>query len=282
MDSWYIFSLLSVICVTGASFCFLRLQKSYSIAVYLFYIWGATGLLLTPVLFLRYKNISLTVDDILILTFAGIASWLGNYAYNQAFSVETNIGYVEAVSSVRIPVVYVISLFFFGAFFEVAKFLAIFLMLFGIYLVNRSPSSREDPTDKVWVLWAFVSGLMFAFLIISNRFLSDRGIDALTAVPIWILIASVCYGLNGIFQNRNFRIDHDRKIIVLAILFTIVGQLALFTAYNTAPNLAYPAAISNSRMVLMYMISVLFITKQYNFYRSLGVMMATIGVIMLS
>ena len=270
---------MSVICVTGAFFCFQKLQRSYPIPVYLFYVWFLSGILLS--LLSNWGGLAFSPLQIALLILAGVFSWYGNYAYNIAIKYESNIGYVESVSSIRLPLVYIVSIVFLDSKLDLIKLIGLIFVVIGVTLVTDMKLSLKLENTK-WLIWALTSGIMFALLIIFNRILNTQGIEAQTALPIWILIASFCYAMTAYTNKQSFQPKGKLLFLATAIILTVVGQLSLFTAYSTAPNLAYPTAIANSRLILMYLLSFLFIQQPFRVKRFLGILLATLAIVMLS
>lgn len=277
--NWYLSSLIAAFAFTGMFFCFQRLQKTYPIAVYLFYTWLGSATFF-GIVYLR-SGIGLTLDLVVILIVAGIASWLGNYAYNVGISKQPNLGYVEVASSIRLVIVYAVSLVFFGAKIEAIRLIAIIGVVTGILLVTGSSASSSKPVNKGWLSWTVFAGIMFALLIIANRFVNERGMEPPVALFFWLLIAAVLYGGSSTVKGYNLKLSGNLRTLILATLLAIVGNAALFGAYSTAPNLAYPTAVNNSRLILLYLISVLVRSEKLEIRSAVGVLVTFVSVALL-
>jgi uncharacterized membrane protein len=277
--NWYLSSLIAAFAFTGMFFCFQRLQKTYPIDVYLFYTWLGSAIFF-GIVYLR-SGVDLTLDLVVILIVAGIASWLGNYAYNVGISKQPNLGYVEVASSIRLVIVYAVSLVSFGAKIEAIRLIAIIGVVTGILLVTGSNASGSKPVNKGWLSWTVFAGIMFALLIIANRFVNGRGMEPPVALFFWLLIAAILYGGSAIAKGNTLKPSGDIGTLVLATLAAIVGNATLFEAYSITPNLAYPTTINNSRMVLLYLISVLVQHKKLEIKGALGVLLTFVSVVLL-
>ena len=69
-------------------------------------------------------------------------------------------------------------------------------------------------------------------------------------------------------------------LFVIFITFSciIIGNLLLFLSYDLAPNLAYPAIISNTRMVYLYMLSIVFDKMKLDTFKLFGIIVIFIAI----
>lgn len=283
-NNWYISAIISAFSFTGMFLCFKKMQKHLSIQVYMFYTWiGAS--IFTGITSME-KFWLFEWDILIILSFASIASWLGMYSYNLSLKFQSNLGKVEAVASIRLLITYLISLCFFNSKVEVLRLLATFGLISGILIVggfdfSHSPKSKAYQQDKRWVLWALVSGVMFSILIVSNKFVLRKGVDASVSVTYFLLIASLFFGLMALLTNQNFKIKKGKSFIFIAIFFASIGNISLFNSYIYAPNLAYPTAISSSRIVLLFLTSVAFRYSKPTIKDYIGIFLTVISGILI-
>lgn len=251
---WYVFAFISVFANSGMFFCFRRLQRNYPIEVYLFYAWIISGIFIGAVS-LPSQHIDLNGMTLLLLAGAGVASWIGNYAYNVSLKQQPNLGYVEALSSTRIAIAYVVSLLYFGSHSTIPHFLALLGVVCGLVLVAYSKRPTKSRTSLAWIVWALLSGVMFAVLAILTKLTLAMGLSAPAATAIFLMVAALLYGLTAIANGGSFRLREDWRILALAGLLAGVANFTLFLSYGAAPNLAYPVAISSSRMMVLYIFS---------------------------
>ncbi len=281
---WYLNAVGSVLAFTAMFFCFKRLQDTYPIDTYLFYAWlgGAVcfGFLamrdgVDPEL-IRNPEIALALGA------AGVASWLGNYFYNIGISKQGNLGYVEAVSSIRLAIVYAASLLILGSHFEASRLVALLLAVTGMLFLIGKPINQPKAAQRDWFMWALLSGIMFALLAIANRYVNENGIHPYSALAIWLFIASALYAASAAAKKHSLSLSRDKHIVVLATIFSTLGNAMLFLSYRDAPNLAYPTAISYSRMVLLYVISIVTRADQFRMRSVIGIVLVFASVVLLS
>lgn len=262
--------------------CFRRLQRDYPIEIYLFYAWALSGAVLA-IVFLPTADFVFTWETGVLFLLAGIASWIGNYAYNQSFKSQANLGYVEALSSTRIAITFVASVLYFGGNSSLSHIAALFGVVVGVVLVTEpQPSRKWRSVRQNWIWLALLSGTMFATLAIVNKWLFSEGIPPPVATTAFFFVAAFLYGSTAIARSKSFRLKRNVGIIVLAGAFAATANLALFSSYDLAPNLAYPVAISNSRMVLLYIISLVLGSDRFELARGVGILVTFVSVLVLS
>jgi uncharacterized membrane protein len=71
-------------------------------------------------------------------------------------------------------------------------------------------------------------------------------------------------------------------IVGAAIAFSTVGNVADFISFQKTPNLAYSIAISNTRMIILYILGMMLFSEKLRSLKALGIVLTFIGVIMLS
>ncbi len=277
--NWYLNAIIAAIAFTGQFLGMKRLQKTYPIVVYMAYVWLGSATTL-GILFVRPTE-NLTITNGLLLIVAAFASWAGMYAYNLAIKQQPNIGYVEVLSSTRVIIVYCVSLLFFDAGFELTKLLATVVAIGGVLLVTDFRSPGDQVSGKTWMLWAALSGLMFALLIVCVKVVAMRGLDVRAATAILLFISGLMYIVSAIGSGMSLKIVGDMPTILLVIAISAVGNAALFMSYNSAPNLAYPTAINNSRMILLYLAALVTRSDQPKLSKTIGIVLTFTGVILL-
>ena len=277
--TWYFYSIIAAFSAAWLITCFQKLQEKYPIDVYLFYIWISSALIL-GLYSLRF-DFKISGVTALCLVAAGISSWLGNFAYNKSITKQFNLGYVETVSSIRLVIVYCTSFIWLNAEIEIIKLIALFGVVFGIFLVVGINNKPIKSSNNGWVAWSLISGIMFALLAIANRYANEYGLDPSQAIPIWLFIASLFYGSSSFVKRKSFRLMGNMKILFLAIVLAICHNLALFQAYKSAPNLAYPASINNSRLVILYIFSTFIGSSKVKFKKALGIVIVFLSIALL-
>ncbi len=277
---WYLNAVIAAIGFTAQFLGMKRLQKTYPIPVYMAYVWLGSSVIL-GILFVR-PTTSLTIANGILLIVAAFASWAGMYVYNLAIKQQPNIGYVEALSSIRVAIVYCVSLWFFDATFELSKLLAVIGIVTGVLLLTGFRSLGRQTSGKTWILWGFLSGVMFALLVVCVKVVTMRGLDARASTAILLFFSGVIFVVSAIGSGKSLRPSGDLPVISLVIAVSSLGNAALFMSYSDAPNLAYPTAISNSRMILLYIVALVTKSDKLELSKAFGIILAFTGVALLS
>lgn len=262
--TWYALALISAIALATQVVLMRTLQRWIPIQVYIGFMWLGSGLVLTPfVVTSRWDMTRLTVV-LPLLAIAGLASWAGNLVYNVALKSHANPGYIEALSGVRLVLAYVASLALFDAHLTLAKLLAMVGAGIGLALVSmNSAADTRGENKSSWVVFALLAGVLFALLIITVKYLSIQGLSGIQTVWAVFLIAGVLYLASAVRARQSLRIPYVcLPILLIGIATAALGNLALFMSYYGAPNLAYPEAISNGRVVLLYLFGIASATEK--------------------
>ncbi|NDJ51482.1 MAG: hypothetical protein GYB68_00185 [Chloroflexi bacterium] len=279
--NWFWWAIIAVFAITGQILLFRRLQKSYSIPQYLFLVWMLSGLIMG--LFTVPGNFaSYTGRSLLILAFTGAAAWLGQIFVNMSLKRQSNAGFVDSLANTRLVVAYFISMALFDSPLEPLKVAAMGLVAVGVVITSIQDPKQAQPAQRGWIPLALASGVMFALFSTGNRLVSETGLGTLVAIPAWMVVTG---GLNGVLLVREpepLKIDQDVWVIALAIGLTILGNIALVSSYNSAPNLAYTFAVQGSRMVILYVAVIAMGQDTINLRRFGGVVTILVGVILLS
>jgi drug/metabolite transporter (DMT)-like permease len=280
--NWYLGSLLAAVAFTVALLCLQRLQNTYPIDVYLFFVWLGTTLAFSYALPDALGHITLGLG--IILFFTGIVNWFANYAYNVAISRQPNLGYVEAASSVRVLLLYVVSLVWFEERVEFVRVMACLGIIVGIFIIRGPSPNPYGTVKKGWLPWAIISGITLGLMIIGNRYANDHGLTPSMALSIWLIPATALYGASSIIKGYKLKLKWDKSVLVLmlAIAAYVVANIGLFGAYSSAPNLAYPTVINNSRLILMYVASLVITSEKMSIKSIMAMLLTLASIVMLA
>ena len=269
--TWYLYALTAALAYTVQMLGMQRLQKSYPISVFMAYLWIGAGTLI-GIVFIRPTE-HLTLENGLLLCVAAFASWVGMHAVNSAIRIQPNIGYVSAVGSVRLIFAYAASLWLFGALFEPVKLIYVAGTAIGAIMVVGLRRQDRGSKQTVWVLWTLLSSVAFTVLFACTKALAMSGLDVRAATSILMLLAGLMYVGSSIHNGRNLKPTHDRLALVATIAFSAIGNAAFFSSLAEAPNLAYPAAIDNLRIILLYVAALIVGTDRLEPTRGCGILL---------
>jgi hypothetical protein len=266
---WYVTAIAAAIFYAAQMLGLRRLQRTYPIPVYMAYVWLGAGVLV-GVLFIRSTE-QMTPVNLLLVAGAALGSWAGMYGVNQAIRLQPNVGYVDAVGTLRLGLIYGVSILLFGATFEPVKLLVLAGTAVGVALIVGLKRDTADAGDRRWVVWLLFSIVCFTLLFVCIRLASLRGMDARAATSLVMLLAGGLYVATAARGGMALRPRGDWVMILLTIAFSAIGNVAFFTSLVSAPNLAYTDAIVNLRIVILYSAALLLGADRLQPMRALGV-----------
>jgi drug/metabolite transporter (DMT)-like permease len=270
--NWYLLAVIAAIGYAAQMLGLQRLQRTYAIPVYMAYIWIGAGSLI-GILFIKPGQV-LTLQHGLLLVAAAVGSWIGMYAINAAIKRQPNLGYTDAVSSLRLGLMYGVSLWLFDAGFEPLKLVFIVGAATGAMMVIGLQKGDAGQRSPVWVVWTLASVLFFVLMFVSTRVVANTGLDVRMATAIIMWMAGLMYIGQSVHGGANLRPGKDGRWIILTIACSTLGNAAYFSSIATAPNLAYADAIVNLRMVLLYLTALLIGADRLQPVKAAGVVLA--------
>lgn len=288
--SWFVAALVAAVALSGQGLSFQRLYKLLPITTYMAYVWLGSAALLA-IVFLRPEHFEVIGQNWLPLVLAGASSWIGNYAYNQALKTQNNIGYIEGIITIRTAITYVFSLVVFGAPFDATKLVGVIVVTIGVLIISESlpfqSKKKEKPkVDTVsgdrfgWLAWSFLGAAMFTILTIFVRYATDGGVSGEVAIVIVLVVAGLMFVGQGVHDGTSLAISRKHVIILLiAIACATIGNAADFISYANTPNLAYSIAISNTRMIILYVLGLLLFSEPFHRLKAFGIALTFVGVI---
>jgi drug/metabolite transporter (DMT)-like permease len=268
--TWYLSAIVAALFYAAQMLGLRRLQRSYPIPVYMAYIWLGAGALI-GLFFIRSGEELSRANWVLVLG-AALGSWAGMYAVNRAIRLQPNLGYIDAVGTLRLGLIYVLSIALFGAIFEPLKLLALLGIAAGVTLivgVGRGESQKEG--SRRWVMWQLFAVLCFTLLFGCVRMATASGADARVVTALVMLTAGMLYVASAIRNRQPLYPSNDRPMILLTIAASAIGNIAFFTSLASAPNLAYTDAIVNLRLVILYIVTLIMGADRLDAVKALGI-----------
>jgi drug/metabolite transporter (DMT)-like permease len=267
--NWYVYAITAAICYAAQMLGFRRLQRNYAIPVYMAYVWLGAGLLI-GVAFIRSTE-HLTLPNLLPLLAGAIGSWAGMYCVNKAVHLQPNLGYVGAVGTMRLGLIYSLSVVFFDASFEPIKLIFVAGSAIGVVLIIGLKKESARLAGKSWAAWILLSILCFSMMFVCIRTVTAQGTDARTGTALLMLMAGAMYVASALRGGHSLRPAHDWPAILVTIAFSAIGNAAFFSSLTSAPNLAYTDAIVNLRIVILYMAALVIGADRLQPLKALGV-----------
>ena len=287
--TWFAAAIISAFALSGQALFFQKLQKLYPITTFMTYVWLGAALLLS-LIFLRPSDFELIKTNIVPLVLAGLTSFFGIYAYNQSIKVQNNIGYIEAVISIRTAITFVFSIIAFNAPFDTLKLLGVLTITIGVLAVaeafpiqNKRKRETDSPSRLGWLGWTGIATAMFTLMPIFLRFATDNGARAEVSLVVVLVVAGVLFALWGRAAKTSFKIEQQHlTLILLAIVVATIGNAADFISFQKTPNLAYAIAISNTRMIILYILGMVLFAEKLQSLKAIGIILTFVGVILLA
>lgn len=289
--SWFVAALVAAVALSGQGLSFQRLHKLLPITTYMAYVWLGSAALLA-IVFLRPEHFAAIGANWLPLVLAGASSWIGNYAFNQAIKTQNNIGYIEGIITIRTAITYVFSLVAFSAPFDIAKLVGVVVVTFGVLILSESlpfqakstPIPKASANDRFgWLAWSLLAAAMFTVLTIFVRYATDGGVSGEVAIVVVLLVAGLMFISQGKVERTSFAIRRKHILILLiAIACATIGNAADFISYANTPNLAYSIAISNTRMLILYIVGLTLFSEPFQRLKAFGIALTFVGVIFMA
>jgi drug/metabolite transporter (DMT)-like permease len=292
--TWLTAAIISAFALSGQALFFQKLQKLYPITTFMSYVWLGSAVLL-GLIFLRPPDFELIKANIVPLVLAGLTSFFGIYAYNQSIKLQNNIGYIEAVVSIRTAITFVFSIIAFNAPFDMLKLLGVVAITVGVLAVSEAfpvqqKVKTDAPMDNVrgstsrlgWLRWALIATVMFTLMPIFLRFATDNGAPAEVSLVVVLVVAGILFALWGYAAKTSLKIERQHiMLILMAIAVATIGNVADFISFQKTPNLAYAIAISNTRMIILYILGMVLFSEKLQSLKAVGIALTFIGVILL-
>ncbi len=268
--AWYLFALLAALFYAAQMLGFRHLQRSYPIPVYMAYIWLGAGALIG--LFFIRSGEGLTTPNVVLILVAAAGSWSGMYAVNRAIRLQPNLGYVDAVGTLRLGLIYILSIALFNASFDPFRLAALAGIATGVILiVGVRQEGPQGTSNRRWVIWQLLAVMCFTLLFTCVRIATLRGVDTQVVTSLVMLFAGMFYVLSAIYQRQSLRPSRDLPTILLTIASSTIGNAAFFISLANAPNMAYTDAIVNLRLIILYVVALVMGVDRPDMTKVLGV-----------
>ena len=275
--NWIVLSGISAICLSAMFLVFQRLQSRLSSDVYLSYTWIGSGLILLTISL--GVNPTYFVKALWAVPIAAIGSWLGMTSYSRAMMRQPNIGLIEALSSIRTPIIALVSLLSLGGSLSGKYCAAMMVALIG-YVCTAYSSRYRVERNYQWMMWSVLSAIMFAVLVLATKYMLRSGMDYLSVTALVLLSAGVLFAAHSILTQQAFSLGGESGMIFLAIALSSAGNLALFISYQLSPNPAYANVISGARIPILFLAALLRRQTKAQTANIVGIILVTVGILM--
>ena len=163
------------------------------------------------------------------------------------------------------------------------------MKLLSINSLNKNLLNMDSLNKKLFNKWEFFSTLaifLFGFSIITRKMLYEKN-DFQSTVFFFMLFTSIFLALScGVFYKQDKNIfkkycKNKTNIIIgiTAAMLYVGGIIVKNKAYQLSPNAAYVDVFNEPiKIMLVYIISVLFLSAKFNPASALGLAIALVGI----
>jgi uncharacterized membrane protein len=137
----------------------------------------------------------------------------------------------------------------------------------------------------LWFFYSALTSLLFVGMILCVRRLTDLGFPSkqiLTFLFTFLFIGFLAINISSlhtIFQSKN--ILFFVLIMIMAGIFSVIGNWSDFEAIKKAPNPGYPVAIRNASILPITFLSIILFSSDFNPIKIIGVFFILGGIILL-
>lgn len=136
-----------------------------------------------------------------------------------------------------------------------------------------------------WYIYSIATALCFTGMILCTRHLGNKGFSAkqiLTFLLGFAFFGFLFFNTGAVsLASRSENLPVFLVVIIISAVFSVIGNLASFTATIKAPNPGFAGAIQSSNVLLVTLLSVLFFNSSLSLLKFLGAAIVIIGVIVL-
>lgn len=281
--TWLFFTLISVLFVSVANILQKILMKgdksnpySYAIIFQLF-----IALLSVPVAIVHGFHVP-TFDTTIAFFVLAAALWAGAAVFLFKALLTIEASEVIIVSSFRVIVTILVSVFLLGESFSLVKIVGTILLLISIFLVTNLKRGFKLNKGLIYTLVMAV----FAGLAIAADGYNVMHYDAISySVVVNSLVVGIlflCYP-KVVKQWKDFlQPDFLKKMLPLGVVST-VQSIAYLLAFATPGVIAQVGTIRQAAVIVTVLLAVLFLGEKNNLLKKIiAAILVTIGVILLS
>jgi uncharacterized membrane protein len=134
-----------------------------------------------------------------------------------------------------------------------------------------------------WFILSLAATFSFTGMTLLFRMVTEKGIPALLGLSGIVLVSTPLIVGYTFLTQKSFNLPTNIMIIlVIAGVFSFLGNIFLFRALGTAPNPGYPGAVEALKIILITFISFFLFNLKPNPIGIVGSILVVVGVILLS
>jgi len=226
---------------------------------------------------------------LLTVAMAGLFSVLGNWTNFEAIKRSPNPGYPLGISTITILTTALLSVLIFNSPFDLFKILGTILVIIGITLiaVEKKDYLTEKTRQSHWQLFAFIALFCFTVTILTLK--QTISIIGIAPKEINLFIFGFNFLAFALFSGKELKDYFTDKVrlktflplVLIASIFSFLGNFFNITGLGLAPNPGYNEAIKNTNVLFVTLFSTLLFSASFDKYKFLGIITIIFGVIIL-
>ena len=249
------------------------------------------GLLFTlPLVILNCKISEASIKGISVGIFGGILAALGNVSVYESFKLGGQAAVVIPFTNLYPLVTILIALFVFKEKLSWINVIGIIIVFPAIILLSGQSQIFVDPVHffqtiglKIWLLFAFLSLLLFGFFSASQKITSGYLPTSWSYISFVIssVLVSVCFIALGLID-----VKFSRKIFLIgstAGFLDGIGVLAIYLAYRARGKASRVSSIASTmQQVFTIFMALVFLKERIYLAALTGIVLAIFGSFLLS
>lgn len=288
--SWYLYSILSSLSFTGMVLSVKQLSNyGFTAKQTLFFICSIVFLGFIFLNVESFKTIFITKDFltflIVVLT-AGIFSVIANIGIFEGVRRSPNPGYSIAITNNTTFLIAFFSVLIFGSSLNILKFLGMLFIAIGILTIVVERENINSNHKNKWFIFSFIALFSLATMTLIVKEITQLKGFGSKEINLFIFgfLAIAFYFLSkkeNKFFLKNKKIKKYFPLLVLASIFSFLGNYFNVTALGIAPNPGYSDAIKNTNILFITLLSIKIFSTKFEKFKILGVIAIMAGIIIL-
>ncbi len=133
-----------------------------------------------------------------------------------------------------------------------------------------------------WFILAIGAMISFTLMFLINKKILDLGVKSYLLYMYLALFGALIAFLYIVGAKEGFSISKWAIILlVVAAVFSFLGNVFLLNSINISSNPGYPLAVSGVHILLVAVISIFVFKSEFTLTKGIGVILAVLGIILL-
>jgi drug/metabolite transporter (DMT)-like permease len=222
-------------------------------------------------------------EYLLILIQGIFFSYLGNKFSLKGIEYAPNPGYSLIISKSYVVFTAIASIFLFSAPLTMKMVLAIILIVLFSTLIAIDKDKNKNSSNKLWLPYTMGAFFCWSFLILSSKYLLNRGVPILTRLILSMVVVTVLI-LGEINKKKiAWKTVSKNQLITLLLIGVFGASFNYFMqiAFSLAPNVGYVNAANAASISLLTLMSSIFFKDELTPKKTIGILGVTAGLLLL-